>query len=100
MKYVLEIKEEAVFDIKETYLYYEEQKIGLGNRFLDTLETYLERVQKNPKHYQVKRKPYREAFIKDFPYLIIYEIEANKVIVYAVFNTWKNPNKKPGKEIK
>ncbi|MFV7234465.1 type II toxin-antitoxin system RelE/ParE family toxin [Flavobacterium sp. ZB4R12] len=98
MKYVLEIKEEAVFDIKETYLYYEEQKIGLGNRFLDTLETYLERVQKNPEHYQVKRKPYREAFIKDFPYLIIYEIEANKVVVYAVFNTWKDPNKKPAKK--
>ena len=98
MKYVLEIKEEAVFDIKEAYLYYEEQKIGLGNRFLDTLETYIERVQKNPEHYQVKRKPYREAFIKDFPYLIIYEIEASKVIIYAVFNTWKNPNKKPAKK--
>ena len=44
MKYVLEIKEEAVFDIKEAYLYYEEQRIGLGQRFLDTLETNLERV--------------------------------------------------------
>ena len=98
MKYVLEIKEEAIFDIKEAYLYYEEQKIGLGNRFLYTLETYIERVQKNPEHYQVKRKPYREAFIKDFPYLIIYEIEANKVVVYAIFNTWKNPNKKPAKK--
>jgi plasmid stabilization system protein ParE len=87
MKYVLEIKEEAVFDIKEAYLYYEEQRIGLGQRFLNTLETYLERVQKHPGHYQIKRKPYREAFIKDFPYLIIYEIEVNKVIVYAIFNT-------------
>jgi hypothetical protein len=95
MKYELEIKEEAVFDIKEAYLYYEEQRIGLGNRFLETLEVYLERVQKYPQHYQIKRKPYREAFIKDFPYLIIFEIEVNKVIVYAIFNTWRNPNKKP-----
>jgi hypothetical protein len=37
MKYVLEIKEEAVFDIKEAYLYYEETRIGLGKRFLETL---------------------------------------------------------------
>jgi hypothetical protein len=44
MKYVLELKEEAVLDIKQAYLYYEEQRIGLGNRFLETLETYLERV--------------------------------------------------------
>lgn len=98
MKYVLEIKEEAVLDIKEAYLYYEEQKIGLGNRFLDTLEIYLERVQKYPEHYQVKRAPYQEAFVKDFPYLIIYEIEANKVIVYAIFNTWRNPSEKPAKK--
>lgn len=95
MKYELEIKQEAVFDIKEAYLYYEEQRIGLGNRFLKTLESYLQRVQKYPEHYQIKRKPYREAFIKDFPYLIIYEIEGNKIIVYAVFNTWRNPSKKP-----
>ena len=51
MKYSLEIKEEAVLDIKEAYLYYEEQKTGLGNRFLETLESYLERVQKYPEHY-------------------------------------------------
>lgn len=95
MKYSLEIKEEAVLDIKEAYLYYEEQKAGLGNRFLETLESYLERVQKYPEHYQIKKKPYREAFIKKFPYIIIYEIEGDKVIVYAVFNTWRNPSKKP-----
>jgi plasmid stabilization system protein ParE len=95
MKYSLEIKEEAVLDIKEAYLYYEEQKVGLGNRFLETLESYLERVQKYPEHYQIKRKPSREAFIKKFPYIIIYEIEEDKIIVYAVFNTWRNPAKKP-----
>ena len=95
MKYVLEIKEEAVFDIKEAYLYYEEQRIGLGQRFLDTLETNLERVQKYPEHFQIRREPYREAFIKDFPFLIIYEIEVPKIIVYAIFNSCKNPNKKP-----
>lgn len=95
MKYELEIKEEAYLDIKEAYDYYQENKVGLGERFLDTLEIYLERVNKYPKHYQIKRKPYREAFIKDFPYVIIYEIEKSKIIVYAVFCTYKNPKKKP-----
>ena len=97
MKYTLEIKEEAVQDMQEAYDYYEERKLGLGERFLDTLETYIERVQKHPLHYQIRRKPYREALIKDFPYLIIYEIEENNIIVYAIFSTWKNPNKTPKK---
>lgn len=97
MKYTLEIKEEAVHDMQEAYDYYEERKPGLGERFLDTLETYIERVQKHPLHYQIRIKPYREALIKDFPYLIIYEIEENNIIIYAIFSTWKNPNKKPKK---
>jgi hypothetical protein len=97
MKYELEIKKEALLDIKEAYLYYEERKKGLGKRFIETLENYMGRVQKYPEHYQIKRNPYREVFIKDFPYLIIFEIEERKVIVYAVFNTWKNPTNKPTK---
>lgn len=95
MEYQLEIKEEAALDIKEAYFYYEENKLGLGERFLDTLENYLQRVKQYPEHYQIKRSPFREAFIKDFPYVIIYEIEEEKVVVYAVFCTHKNPNKKP-----
>jgi hypothetical protein len=98
MKYTLEIKEEALLDMQEAYNYYQEKRIGLGDLFLDTLEEYLERVEKNPLHYQIKRKPYREAFIKNFPYLIIYEIAVNKILVYAIFNTWRNPNKKPTKK--
>ncbi|WP_366185464.1 type II toxin-antitoxin system RelE/ParE family toxin [Flavobacterium ovatum] len=95
MKYTLKIKEEAYLDIKEAYDYYEENRKGLGERFLDTLELYLERVTVYPEHYQIKKSPFREVFIKDFPYLIIYEIEEYKIIVYAVFCTHKNPKKKP-----
>ena len=98
MAHTLIIKEEAANDIKEAYLYYEEQKAGLGVRFLNTLEIHLERVKQYPEHYQIKRPPYREAFVKDFPYLIVYELEATTVIVYAVFNTWKNPAKKTSKK--
>ena len=93
--YELEIKKEVFLDIKDAYDYYEFRKKGLGIRFINTLEIYLERVQKYPYHYQIKRKPYREARVKDFPFIIIYEIENNSIIVYSVFNTSRNPNKKP-----
>jgi len=94
VKYTLIIKEEALDDIQEAYDYYEANKTGLGERFLDTLEGYLEQIQKYPEHYQIKRIPYREAFLKEFPYLIIYERAQQEIIVYAIFNTWRNPKKK------
>ncbi|QJP34266.1 type II toxin-antitoxin system RelE/ParE family toxin [Nonlabens sp. Ci31] len=94
MKCSLEIKDEANLETIEAYLYYEGKRTGLGEEFLEHLSIYFERITTNPKHFPKKRKPYREAFIKRFPFLIIYEIEKNKVIIYAVFNTWQNPEKK------
>lgn len=94
MTYILEVKDEANLEIIEAYLYYEEKRTGLGEEFLEHLDTYFDRITANPKHFPQKRKPYREAFIKRFPFLIIYEIEKKKVVVYSVFNTWQNPEKK------
>jgi len=95
MVYPLDVKNEANLEIIEAYLYYEEKRIGLGEEFLEHLDVYFERIRTNPKHFPQKRKPYREAFIKRFPFLVIYEITNTKVIVYSVFNTWQNPKKKP-----
>jgi len=84
MAYLLEIKDGANWEIIEAYLYYQEKRTGLGEEFLEHLDSYFERIVSNPKHFPQKRKPYREAFIKRFPFLI----------VYSVFNTWQNPEKK------
>ena len=90
MKYNLIIKEEANQEIIDSYLYYENKSIGLGEKFLENLEIYFDRIQKYPKHYQIKRKPYREVFVKNFPFLIIYEILKYSIVVYAVFHTSRN----------
>jgi hypothetical protein len=94
MSYILEVKNEANLEIIEAYLYYEEKRTGLGEEFLEHLNGYFERIIENPEHFPQKRKPYREVFIKRFPFLIIYETTKREVIVYSVFNTWQNPEKK------
>lgn len=95
MSYELEIKEEADFEISEAYLYYENKQKGLGEKFLKQLNKYLEKVCINPKHFQTRKKDYREVYIRKFPYIVIYEIEDMKVVVFSVFNTYQNPEKKP-----
>ena len=95
MKYELIIRDEAELDIIEAVKYYESKQIGLGKRFLSHLKLYLKRIQTYPEHFYIKRNPYREAVLKKFPYLIIFEFSENKVIVFSVFNTYQNPIKKP-----
>lgn len=41
MAYNLEVKDEANVEIIEAYLYYEEKRIGLGEEFLEHLDTFL-----------------------------------------------------------
>ena len=97
MIFSIEIKEQAVEDLKAAYDYYEEKKMNLGSTFLDKVDDCLRRIKNNPLQYQIKRVPYREALVKNFPYLVIYEVINDQIIVYAVFNTWRNPALKPKK---
>lgn len=91
----LTIKKEAQIEIDEAIFYYEERQNGLGNLFSEQVGLYLEEIQNNPEHYQIKQKNYREAFIRRFPYVIVFEIIESEVIVYSVFHTSQNPTKKP-----
>ena len=56
MQLGLLIKEEALEDIQKAFDYYNEKSPKLGNRFLDTLDYYFERISKFPEHYQIRRK--------------------------------------------
>lgn len=94
MIYNLQIKEEASLEIIEAFLYYEEQKTGLGEKFLVQLEKYLKILRETPFLYQTKSFSFREAYLIKFPYLIIFEVVSSEVIVYSVFNTSRNPDGK------
>ncbi|WP_288459854.1 type II toxin-antitoxin system RelE/ParE family toxin [uncultured Chryseobacterium sp.] len=94
MIYELIIQEEAGLEILEAYIYYENAQKGLGEKFMKQLNKYFVRIQDHPKHFEIK-KNYREAFVQKFPYLIIFDIIDNKIIILSVFNTHQNPTKKP-----
>ncbi|MBV6880379.1 type II toxin-antitoxin system RelE/ParE family toxin [Epilithonimonas ginsengisoli] len=95
MKYHLSLSPNAELDLLESALWYESRQIGLGEKFTKKVEAYLSRIQNNPLHYPLKKGNLREAYILKFPFVIIYEIVENEILVFAVFNTRQNPTKKP-----
>ncbi len=96
MPYLLIIREEAHIDTTEAYIYYEERSPGLGERFLQELIKRYEDISNHPEHYGFidDRKIIRDIKLRHFPYLVVYEFNDNKVIVYSIFNGYKNPAKK------
>ncbi len=91
MKFKLIVKEEAEQDMTESFEYYEEQQSGLGAEFLDEVESYFNQLINYPEHYQ-KNEEIRTAVLHRFPHKIIYEVEKEFVVVYAVFHSKRNPN--------
>ena len=91
--YKLSIKDEAKVDISDAFYWYEEKQKGLGIRFIEILDDCFYTIENNPKLFARKYDELRQAIVRKFPYVVIYEIEDFDIIVYSVFNTSQNPEK-------
>ena len=89
----LEFRQRANIDVLEAWTYYEEQQDGLGTRFVQRLDELLEKIAANPQHYAFidHTKSRRDAALIIFPYIVVFEIIGDVVLIYRVFNTHQNP---------
>jgi mRNA-degrading endonuclease RelE of RelBE toxin-antitoxin system len=94
MNYNLEIKAEAKEEIVEAAHYYSQKVKGLEGRFIEQLEIIVNIILNNPKTYKRVYKHFRQAALKKFPYVVIYEYEEDTVYIFSVFHTSQNPGKK------
>jgi plasmid stabilization system protein ParE len=91
ISYNLIVKEEAKKEISDAYYWYENKQMGLGERLLDDLDDCFSSLRKNPKQFAKTHKEMRQALLKIFPFAVIYEIEKELIIIYAIFHTSRNP---------
>ena len=84
MSYSLQVHSEAIIDIQDAFQWYEEKREGLGFEFINEVENGYEEICKHPKYYTAINEYFRRFKMHKFPYIIIYEIEKNDVIITAV----------------
>jgi toxin ParE1/3/4 len=92
--YALVLKPRAIEMAKEAYEWYEEQQTGLGDLFLRELERCYDKLESGPALYNKIKKNFRQIILKTFPYVVVFEIDNNDVVIYAVFHTSRNSRKK------
>lgn len=93
MSYKLELKEEALEELSEAYQFYEDEKKGLGEDFLDAINKMLIRIKETPHQYPLSYKNKHRAVLSRYPFMIIFEIEEEVITVYAVFHTSRDPKR-------
>ena len=96
MSYTIRFHPAAEIEYITAYQWYEEHLEGLGDRFSRSVERQIKLISKNPEHYQIKKRNYRESKIDIFPYIIVYKIyqKTNDILVVAVFHTSRQQSKK------
>jgi mRNA-degrading endonuclease RelE of RelBE toxin-antitoxin system len=92
MEYKIIVSIGATEDTNEAYIFYEGQQKGLGDRFLDELAHFYEKLKHHPTYYSFvsDEKTIRALSLKVFPYKIIYEIEDNELYVFAIHHFRQN----------
>lgn len=91
MLYQLKLQIEAIEDIQQAYEWYELQKLGLGDVFIDELSRSFDRLSLHPEHYGLVNKWIRRTKINKFPFIVAFEIENDTIIVVSVLHTSRKP---------
>jgi toxin ParE1/3/4 len=93
MTYSISVAEAAEKDIREAFLYYEDQKDNLGSSFENLVNKAVDSIQSNPLKTQIRYGNTRVFLLKKFPYGIHFQIDENHLLIVAVFYTSQDPEK-------
>ena len=93
MAHSLVFAPEAEADILEAYDWYESQRRGLGEEFLNCVEASLHALERHPERHAVAFAQYRRTLVRRFPYAIFFEATAETVTIYGVLHTARDPDK-------
>lgn len=90
----------AAKEIQESFDWYEDRGQGLGHKLIDIIDNTIELILLNPEGFLIKKEPFREASLKKFPYIIVYEYVKEKQVVYLlhIFHTSRHPRIKYKRE--
>lgn len=92
MLYKLIFHDELDFDIANAFQWYENQSVGLGDRFVENYWAAVDILRKSPLGFQIYRAPYRKVSINRFPYGVFYYVENEQVMITGVFHSARDPN--------
>lgn len=84
MSYPLRMLDEASDDIFDVTIWYEQCRIGLGDRFLEVVYQAFQSISEFPTAVAPFDRGVRERILKHFPYVVRYRFDGKSVVVLAV----------------
>jgi len=87
----LEFHPEALAEYEFAVTYYEQHQVGLGNRFIASVEYALQSILTAPMTWPILDQDVRRRLTRVFPYAVLYSVERDYVLVLAVMHCHQQP---------
>lgn len=97
-KYIIEFTALSNQELVDAVEYYESQLPGLSVKFETELDGIIKKIVSNPLLFPNKFKKYREVPLKKFPFVVVYEIVGDRVVIVSIFHSKRNPESKAKKK--
>lgn len=82
---------EAMEELREAALFYEERQLGLGDRFLTEVHEAVRKIQAFPETWIHISKASRRCRVAGFPYGLIYQVVSDEILILAVMHLARRP---------
>jgi len=82
---------EAERELEDAFWWYERQRSGLGLEFLLAFDAAVESLRRLPEGHELVALRTRKALLRRFPYLVLYAVEAERILITAIFHGRRDP---------
>ena len=92
MSYAVRLRPEAELDLAGAASWYEQQRRGLGQEFLDEFLALINKLSESPMSYPVAHRNTHRALLNRFPFGVFFRVVKLDVIIVAVMHGSRDPN--------
>ncbi|HXS00586.1 MAG TPA: hypothetical protein VN724_08450 [Pyrinomonadaceae bacterium] len=81
----------AEIELNDAAIYFENEKEGLGFRFLAAMQTAVTHIQEHPQASPIIIEDIRRKVLRRFPYNLIYSIKPDRIRILAIASQKRRP---------
>ncbi|MBS0501162.1 MAG: type II toxin-antitoxin system RelE/ParE family toxin [Burkholderiaceae bacterium] len=87
------VRPDAEQDLEHAAAWYEQQRPGLGDEFLDEVLRTFQSIAEFPALYPVVHRSTRRALTRRFPFGVYYRVDSERAVVVAVMHGSRSPSR-------
>ena len=92
MTHQVRIRPEAQIEFNQSVDWYEERQLGLGQRFVESIDSAIQSIAESPEQAARVHKEVRCKSVKGFPYQVFYRIKGQHTVeVLSIFHVRQHP---------